>query len=232
MEAETLAEILRKSIALFGDKLYIKHTPTQQQEGRSSHICIWTLLCSRCLCHLANAQVVLLAAGYVRRENLPELESIARSGLYLTAITNRLAASSPRSRFLGMIVGMAISRLIDAPDKVLKFTFEEMESNEAIWYLGLTNIKDQVGSVMDLIPGVRSQIYVSAQNLREVTKLSGVADRPPLSSQKASEIISIETIPDDSESDGLVSYEKPDTDASDSEEDPTLIERSKPHAPV
>src|SRR5436190_15432411 len=99
--------------------------------------------------NIANAQVVLLAAGYVHRRSTLELESIAKSGFYLTAITNRLAASSPRSRFLGMVVCMSISRLIDSPDKVMKFDLEEMESSEAQWYMGLTNVEDNVGSVKD-----------------------------------------------------------------------------------
>ena len=181
--------------------------------------------------NIANAQVVLLAAGYVHRRNASELESIAKSGFYLTAITNRLAASSPRSRFLGMVVGMAISRLIDSPDKVMKFEFEEMES-EALWYMSLTMVEDRVGSIKDLTPSRITQSYESAQIPQKITRSKGMASKPSQPNQKTSKIISIETISDGSGSDDFVSYEKPDTDASDSEEDPTLIQRSRPNAPV
>jgi telomere length regulation protein len=46
--------------------------------------------------------------------------------------------------------------------------------------------------------------------------------------------MAIEEISDKSEAEDedLMMYEKPDTDASDSEEDPTLIQRSKPSPPV
>lgn len=34
---DAITDLLSKSLNLFGDKLYIKHTPTGGQEGRSSH---------------------------------------------------------------------------------------------------------------------------------------------------------------------------------------------------
>lgn len=50
---------------------------------------------------------------------------------------------------------------------------------------------------------------------------------------ESSKVISIEEVDDDSESeDDLISYQKPDDDPEDSDEDPTLINRSKPKAPV
>jgi telomere length regulation protein len=47
-------------------------------------------------------------------------------------------------------------------------------------------------------------------------------------------VMAIEEISDESEAEDedLMMYEKPDTDASDSEEDPTLVQRSKPRPPV
>jgi telomere length regulation protein len=130
-----------------------------------------------------------------------------------------------------MAVGMAISRLIDPPDRVMKFELEDGESSDALWYMSLTNIEDHVRSFKDLTPR-GSQSYASSQRQRKAAGSKVIASGPSQSNQKTSKIISIESISDDSESDDFVSYEKPDTDASDSEEDPTLIQRSKPHAPV
>ena len=114
----------------------------------------------------------------------------------------------------------------------MKFDLEEMESSEAQWYMGLTNVEDNVGSVKDLAPGRITQRYESPQILRKITRSKGMASGPSQPNKKKSKIASIETIPDGLESDDFVSYEKPDRDASDSEEDPTLIQRSKAYAPV
>ena len=58
--------ILDKSLGQFGDQLYIKHTPTLQQEGDSSpdQLLEFHKLTS-CKVH---AQVLLLTAGYVHRK--------------------------------------------------------------------------------------------------------------------------------------------------------------------
>ena len=58
--------------------------------------------------------------------------------------------------------------------------------------------------------------------------------KPPTPSQQASKIISIEEIDDEAEdeNDGIMTYGKPDSDAEDSDDDPTLITRNKPTAPV
>lgn len=127
-----------------------------------------------------------------------------------------------------MIVGTGISALIEEPDKALKFDLEEMKSEEAYWYLGLTKLKDEVG-----LPDSISTLQ-EAQSARPEppgTKPS-TKSKPPR--QGTSKIVAIEEIKDSDEEeyDDLIPYEKPDDDAYDSDEDPTLIQRNKPTAPV
>ncbi|KAK2813187.1 hypothetical protein FQN50_000865 [Emmonsiellopsis sp. PD_5] len=211
-QQEILVEILRKALGLFGDNLYIKHTPTRGQE--------------------ANAQIILLTSGYVHRLRPDELLRITKSGLYLSAVSNRLAASSPRARFLGMVVGMALSRLVDPIDKAMKFDIDEMESDEARWYIDLPTIKDGVGSLDDLkdLASTRGAKQPQKKPKRQAPRASSTSGPAP--GGATSKIISIEELSEESDEEDLLPYEKPDSDAEDSEEDPTLINRSKPNAPV
>ncbi|OJD21559.1 hypothetical protein ACJ73_07100 [Blastomyces percursus] len=206
-QQKPILEILRRALEIFGDQLYIKHTPTRGQE--------------------ANVQIILLTAGYVHRLWPHELRSTTQSGTYLNGISNRLAASSPRARFLGMIVGMSLSKLADPADKAMKFDLEEMESEEALWYMSLTNVKDEIGSIDNLKD--KSVQHPPKKLKHHVRKPQG--DQPK-TSQARSKVISIEEVSEGSDSDDFLPYEKPDTDASDSEDDPTLINRSKPSSPV
>lgn len=126
---------------------------------------------------------------------------------------------------------MAISKLLDSPDKAMKFELEEMESDEALWYMSLPKTDDQVGSVKDLIA---SQKEISGSDKPSKSSRPQVKRglKKPVNETVKSRIVSIEEITDESEGDDLLPYDKPDTDASDSDEDPTLIQRSKPSAPV
>ncbi|OJJ47245.1 hypothetical protein ASPZODRAFT_159174 [Penicilliopsis zonata CBS 506.65] len=209
---DSLRNIVNKSFGNFGDKLYMKHTPTLIQN--------------------ANAQALLLATGYLHRLNPSAVVEIGRSSLFLSSISNRLAASSARSRFLGMVVGMAISRLIEEPGKAMRFDLEEMESDSANRYLSLTTTNDQLGSVeclkteISAIPKRRMPPKVSFSKTTGVSRAQSGA---------SSKIISIEEIVDsdvDGDEDELMPYEKPDDDPSDSDDDPTLVQRIKPTAPV
>ncbi|EEH42837.2 uncharacterized protein PADG_07657 [Paracoccidioides brasiliensis Pb18] len=207
-QQEPLLEILGKALEIFGDKLYIKHTPTSGQE--------------------ANTQVILLAAGYVCRLSTDLLRPITQSGTYLNAISNRIAASSPRARFLGMVVGMSLSKLVDLPGKEMKFDIEEMEGEEAKWYMSLPNVEDGIGSIDDLKH--RDPQPAPKMPKRHVSKV--LTNKQQVPSQATSKNLSIEEISEESGDDDFLPYEKPDTDPSDSEDDPTLINRSKPSAPV
>ncbi|EDN08116.1 predicted protein [Histoplasma mississippiense (nom. inval.)] len=112
-------------------------------------------------------------------------------------------------------------------DKAMKFDLEQMESEEALWYMNLTNVKDEVGSISDLKHKISP--YAPKKSKHQGRKAPQVDQ--PKSSQETSKVLSVEEVSEESDGDFL-SYEKPDTDASDSEEDPTLINRSKPNSPV
>ncbi|KAG4443717.1 hypothetical protein IFR05_000806 [Cadophora sp. M221] len=202
--------ILDKSLGQFGDQLYIRHTPTLQQE--------------------VHAQVLLLAAGCVHRKAPLRLTMMMRSGSHLGVVSNRLAASSPRARFLGMCVGEALSSLVDKGDKRMDFKVEEMSTDEAKWYKGLVNVSDSIGSLDALKAGAVTKIPK-----KQPPKVSQQAKKTS-SMPTGSKIVAIQEIEasDDEESDddGLVPYAKPDSDAEDEDEDATLITRNKPTAPV
>lgn len=188
---------------------------------------------SYCLCFVVNAQISLLLAGYSYRHDRRALETLSKSSVYLNAISNRLAASSPRARFLGMVLGNAVSALVDPEDKRMKFTAEELNSSDGQWYINLTNVEDTIGLIKDLKPLEASSVKSLGKRARPVTSNAKPTKltKPPNASSK---IISIEEINDssESESDDLPMYGKPDSDPSDEDEDPTLVQRDRPTAPV
>lgn len=182
----------------------------------------------------ALAQVILLTTGYLHRMKSQYIFELSRSTSYLQAVSNRLAASLPQARFLGMVVGMAISRLVDQSDKIMKFDAEEMEGQEAEWWFTLTIMEDVMGSIDALTNLSTEQTRTSSQMIsrRSNTAQEGLRrskPKPPAQSK----IISIEEVDDNSErEDDLTPYQKPDDDPEDSDEDPTLINRFKPKPPV
>ncbi|KAL4966055.1 telomere length regulation TEL2 family protein [Aspergillus stella-maris] len=209
-----LSTLLAKGLEQSADKIYMQHAPMRSQE--------------------ANTQIILLAAGYLQRLDPSEMKSIGRSGVFLNTVSNRLAASSPRARFLGMIIGTAVSQLIEQPGKVMKFDLEEMESNEAARYLNLIHTRDEIGS----LESIKTPSDTSSQPRQAPTKKSAsaaAARGPGKPSHGTAKIVAIEEIEDSDEEDDdddLIPYEKPDEDPSDEDEDPTLIHRNKPTAPV
>lgn len=136
---------------------------------------------------------------------------------------------------LGMCVGTAVSELVDPPDKRMTFGSEEVNGPQGEHFLRLTKIQDPLGSIKDLDRDESENESITAQ--ARILK----ADHKPKPTQstkgepsRGSKIISIEEIDSEpeSEDEDLPVYAKPDSDPSDSDEDPTLIERNKPAAPV
>ncbi|KAK4447560.1 DNA replication checkpoint protein tel2 [Podospora aff. communis PSN243] len=196
--------VLERSISQFGDQLYIKHSPMLQQE--------------------AHAQVLLLAAGYVHRKWPLKLSMLLKSSPWMNAISNRLGAPHLRARFLGMVVGEALSGLVDKDDKRLNFKMEETEQDEGKWYKELVQISDQVGAVEPLL---------KPQSDAPAPKTSRPAAPVKPSSQPRQQGFIIEELSDEDLSDDDVApYGKPDSDEEDSDEDATLVRRDKPKAPV
>ena len=173
-----------------------------------------------------------MLAGYASRADKKYLIHLSSSSIYLNAVSNRLAASSQRARFLGMVVGTTFSELVDPKDKRMIFSTDEMNSSDGQWYRNLTAVNDSLGSIEDLKPASAPQTKSSAQPSKSVTKNKSASPKKLV--QSASKVISIEEIDDSSESEAedLPMYEKPDSDPDDEDEDPTLIQRNRPTAPV
>ncbi|KAJ5595224.1 uncharacterized protein N7459_001432 [Penicillium hispanicum] len=212
---DDLMTLLTRGLENFGDNFHIKQVPSIAQS--------------------ANAQVILVAAGRLNRLDSSKLKVIGRSGTFLKAVSNRLAASSNISRFLGMIVGTGISELMEEPGKAMKFDLEEMQTEEANWLLDLSKVQDEPGS-FDTIKALQETRSVLPQSTKDACcHPSDERDTRPNRSQK-SKIVAIEEIDDSNddtdEDEDLMPYEKPDDDADDDDEDPTLVQRNKPTAPV
>ncbi|CAF9904661.1 MAG: hypothetical protein GOMPHAMPRED_002910 [Gomphillus americanus] len=202
---------IRKLLVQFGDKIHIQHVPIIVQE-----------VCS---------QNLLLLAGRIFRLDRNQLHEIARSSIFINAISNRLAASVERARFLGMVTGMSVSELVDSADKRMKFSVDTINSADTDWYMALTGIQDSVGSLKDL--EIISHDEESVLSIKTTTTSRETRHKQPVSSLTpvTSKIIAIEEI-ESSDEDDIPHYQKPDSDASDSDEDPTLINRNKPTPPV
>lgn len=173
-----------------------------------------------------------MLAGYAFRGDEAYLKHLSRSSIYLNAVSNRLAASSQRARFLGMVVGTAFSELVDPKDKRMAFSTDEMDSSDGQWYRSLTAVNDSLGLVEDLKSASTPLNESSVQPIRSTDGSS--LGRSKKSVQTSSKVISIEEIDDSSESEAedLPMYEKPDSDPEDEDEDPTLVQRNRPTAPV
>lgn len=185
---------------------------------------------TKCLLLTDLAQTVLLAIGYLHRQSPSSLKQMPIPSLVMNAVSNRLASSIPRTRLLGMIIGVGMSQFVDEPDKTMDFKVEEMETENVKYMLGLTKIQDRVGDIAELKSFPRVQERHTRPKKSEVRELkqSRKAESP-----LASKIISIEEVlASSSEEDDLVPYQKPTDDHEDSDEDPTLINRHKPKAPV
>jgi telomere length regulation protein len=130
-----------------------------------------------------------------------------------------------------MVVGEALSSLVDKDDKKMDFKMEEMSTPEAKWYKSLVGVSDIIGSLEPL----KSKAVVKVPKKVQPSKQK--QSQKPTVPQRGSKIVAIEELSDDSvqeesDNDGLIPYSKPDSDAEDSDEDPTLITRNKPTAPV
>lgn len=148
----------------------------------------------------------------------------------MNMVSKRLEASQTRARLLGMIVGEALSKLAHKDDKKLNFNMEETTSDEALWYKGLVDISDVIGSTEPLASKQKP-----AESTRPETapptrkpKPAPVPVPPP---SKAKAIIE-EVESDEEEDDDIVPLTKPDDDDVDSDDDPETVRRDKPKAPV
>lgn len=197
-----------QSLNQFGDFLYIRHTPILQQE--------------------VHAQVLLLSAGYLQRLSPMKLALIVRGGAFMRMVSKRLEASQTRARLLGMIVGEALSRLVEKSDKKLDFKMEETASEDALWYKSLTEVSDVVGPVDPLRSSENLDTKEQAPRLSQRTRSAPKAV-PAVSKVKA---IIEEVNSEEDEEDDIKPLVKPEDDYEDSDDDPETVRRDRPKAPV
>lgn len=218
MLEDPIQDLTEKIMKRFGDNLFVKHSPILQQE--------------------ACAQILLLLAGYAHRAQPMSLFIMARSSAHLNGMSTRLNSSSPRARFLGMIVGMAISDLVDKQGSKMNFDIDDLKTLEAKWYQHLVKVDDKIGSFKDIkeafgdksLTGVDS---TTTSKPRPATKLAQPKLKPkPLIQEEVQGPRIMEVLDDSEEYDDLVPYAKPDSDPEDEDEDPTMINRDKPKVPV
>ncbi|KAF4587724.1 DNA replication checkpoint protein tel2 [Ophiocordyceps camponoti-floridani] len=215
---ETISTVLEKSLSQFGDELYIKHAAILQQE--------------------VHAQVLLLSAGCVARLSPIKLAILLKTGTYLSAISNRIAATQARARFLGMVVGESLSALSEGKAKKLDFHMEEMETEEADWLKGLCRTEDDVGSFDSLTssaPSIPSTLLVpstasTTMPYRQATSRRKPKQPPPTTDTPPPKAL-IEEINSSGDEDDLAPYPK-GSDPEDSDDDATLVQRNKPRPPV
>ncbi|RGP80396.1 DNA replication checkpoint tel2 [Fusarium longipes] len=211
-DREAIISVLEKSLAQFGDELYIRHSAILQQD--------------------VHTQILLLAAGHVHRISPMKLTLLMRVGTYMTTISNRIGSTQSRAQFLGLVVGEALSALIDDNKKRLDFKMEETDTEEARQLKGLTKISDPVGPIdpilsnllMETTPPKRKSAVSS-----KVVKKKPKQKKPLITEVKPKAII--EEIDSSEEDEDLVPYSK-DSDPEDSDDDATLVQRNKPKAPV
>lgn len=221
-----LPTLLTKAISTFGDRLFIDHGLLVQQE--------------------AIAQLVILSVSYLHRKHSALVTTALRSGNFMQGISNRLAASGSRARWLGMIVSTAVSRLVDKPDMQMKFGTSDMETPEAKRWLDLIHADDRIGKSQDAVMVIESTIrppqvleqekkHPKRSTLPVINgKQSFGPPRPPALVQtevQGDKVTEVLDAPDDTDED-LKPYAKPDSDPEDSDEDATLVNRDKAKPPV
>ncbi|KAK5199201.1 telomere binding protein [Exophiala xenobiotica] len=205
---DKLQAILEKSLEIFGNKLQMQQDPILQQE----------------------------VIGHLDRLSHESIKQISSSSSFIRMVSSRLSASVPRAQFLGMVVATAMSRMVDKPGKVIDFAVEEMEGGEAQQWLDLPTVQDKVGSSDDLAkPMTIAQRREATQRTPKSSRRRPVPATPPAHSAKVmaiEELSASEDSSNDEDDPELRPYARPDSDPSDSEDDPTLINRNKPSAPV
>lgn len=181
------------------------------------------------------AQILLLATSYVYRTDPMFVFTYARSSTLTQGISNRLSAVSSEARFLGMVISMAFSKLVDKPDHRISFELDSSETKKADWYINLIYINDPVGTNEDLIAlqGSATNFLPIDSSKRSKQLQAKPSPRIPLTKITKSQgiIQEIKEAHNNNEED-LVPYAKADSDPEDEEDDPTLVKRDRPKPPV
>ncbi|KAJ3522171.1 hypothetical protein NM208_g12973 [Fusarium decemcellulare] len=213
-DRDAITTVLEKSLAQFGDDLYIKHAAILQQ--------------------YVHTQILLLSAGYVHRISPLKLTLLLRSSTYMSTISNRIGATQTRAQFLGLVVGESLSALIDDSKKKLDFKMEETDTEEAQYLKSLTKVSDEIGPIDPILsdPGLKAEPQPRKPTATpNSTQKKPKQNKKPLITEAKPKAIIEEVDSSDEEDDDLAPYSK-DSDPEDSDEDATLVQRNKPKPPV
>jgi len=210
--------LLAASFDRFSDMMYTKHAPILHQE-----VCV---------------QILLLVAGVFHRTSPQQLVGQIKSSKYMKSISDHLASQSAQIRWLGMVVGSALSSLVDKEGLQLKIDDEDLSTSEAKWYLLLPSIIISPRKTLELstLFSTRDFVQPGPNTTMEDPRLTG-ADIPGTlpnleggnSVKVPSKVNRIQILDD---GDGLIQMQKPDSDPEDDDEDPTLVNREKIKPPV
>ncbi|KAK6505399.1 telomere binding protein [Arthrobotrys musiformis] len=222
-EAPTIfQETLESQVQTFGENLWIRHAPIIHQE--------------------VNVQCLLLCAGYVHSQPPSYLKIIARSSSFMNGVSNHLASTNTRVRFLGMIVGETISTLVDKSERQLKFkdSLDASEEEAAKWRALIT--VDDIMPNFDIFKDKAFESSPPKKQSKKPTKSSASSTKKPtiIELTGAPGTTPITTITpsnriqelDSDSDDDLIPYPKPDSDPEDSDDDATLVNRKKVPPPV
>lgn len=157
------------------------------------------------------------------------LTMMAKSSYHTNGMSNRIGATSPRIRFLGIAVGVAMSKMVDKPELQLKFEMEGFEATHAAWFERLSQVNDQLGSIADLTAA--DETVAQVKPTKKSKKSAPKPPKPSITEFQGPRIMEVLSDSED-EDDDLVTYGKPDSDPEDEDDDPTVINRNKPTAPV
>jgi len=114
-----------------------------------------------------------------------------------------------------MIVGESISRKLDPEERRLKFKVPDTESSAAESWRSLIDVDDMIHPLKDLQGGIIEETETLASDETEMVP--------------AEEFL----VDDDEDLDAdLRTYPAPDSDAEDSDDDPTLVNREKTPSPL
>lgn len=154
---------------------------------------------------------------------------MAKSSHHVNGMSNRISAPSQRARFLGIAIGVALSKMVDKVDLQLKFELEGIEAEEAKWYEHLTAVNDSLGNVSTL--KLQSEDAYSTRTISSAARKPQKPTKPVVTEVQGPRIMEVLSDSEDEDND-LLPYEKPDSDPEDEDEDPETINRNKPSAPV
>ncbi|KAM0200947.1 hypothetical protein ACHAPA_011250 [Fusarium lateritium] len=212
-DRDAIIAVLEKSLAQFGDELYIKHSAILQQD--------------------VHTQILLLTAGYVHRISPIKLTLLMRVGTYMTTISNRIRSTQSRAQFLGLVVGESLSALVDDNKKRLDFKMVQTETEEAKHLKGLTKVSDPIGSIDPILSSLETEAIPLKRKLvtpnKTIQKKTKQKKKSIVTEPKPKAIIEEVDSSDDDED--LAPYSK-DSDPEDSDDDATLVQRNKPKPPV